>query len=103
VAAHGLVGGAIFLGCLFAGGTVEAADVIRGRELYGQQCAFCHGATGMAVMPGTPDFARGDRLMQPDLLLLNQIRAGRGTMPGFQGILPDRDILSVIAYLRTFR
>ena len=79
------------------------ADVIRGRDLYSQQCALCHGVNGMAVQPGAPDFARGERLMQPDLLLLRQIRAGKGTMPGFEGLLPDRDILSVIAYLRTFR
>lgn len=80
-----------------------AADIIRGKEIYAQQCALCHGASGVAVMPGAPDFARGDRLMQPDIFLLNQIRVGKGPMPGYQGILPDRDILSVIAFLRTLR
>ena len=89
---------------LFPGGEASyAADIIRGRDLYAQQCALCHGAGGMAVLPGAPDFARGDRLMQPDIMLLNQVRAGKGTMPGFQGVLPARDILSVIAYLRTLR
>lgn len=81
----------------------RGADIIRGKTIYGQQCALCHGANGMAVQPGAPDFARGDRLLQPDVVLLARIRAGKGTMPGFQGIMPDRDILSVIAYLRTMQ
>lgn len=82
---------------------LRAADIIRGKEIYAQQCALCHGAAGVAVMPGAPDFARGERLMQPDIFLLNQVRVGKGPMPAYQGILPDRDILSVIAFLRTFR
>lgn len=80
-----------------------AADIIRGREVYVSQCAVCHGATGVAVLPGAPNFARGERLMQADIALLAQIKVGRGVMPGFQGMLPDRDILSVIGYLRTLR
>lgn len=91
--------GALLLGAQCA----HAADILRGKELYGQQCAMCHGVSGMAVLPGAPDFVRGERLMQPDILLLGQIRTGKGVMPGFQGILPDRDILSVIAFLRTLR
>jgi cytochrome c6 len=41
--------------------------------------------------------------MQPDPVLVQSIKAGRNAMPGFQGLLRDRDILDVIAYARTLR
>lgn len=81
----------------------SAADVFEGRKLYATYCASCHGPTGVAVMPGTPSFARGDGLMQPDAALLASIRAGRNAMPAFAGVLRDREIADVIAYLRTMR
>ena len=84
-------------------GAASAADVFEGRKLYTTYCASCHGPAGVAVMPGTPSFARGDRLMQPDAGLLASIRAGRNAMPAFAGVLRDREILDVIAYLRTMR
>ena len=57
--------------------------------------------SGISVMPGAPNFARGERLLQPDLMLLATIKAGKNVMPSFQGILSDNDILNVIAYIRT--
>jgi cytochrome c6 len=32
---------------------------------------------------------------------MSAIRNGKGTMPGYFGVLRDREILDVIAYLRT--
>lgn len=89
----------LFLAALGA----QAADVIRGADLYRTHCAHCHGAQGRPVMPTAPDFTRLDRLMQADLLLLQSIRNGKGAMPAYQGLLRDRDILDVIAHLRTLR
>lgn len=80
-----------------------AADVMKGGRIYRMHCASCHGASGIATLPNAPSFARGERIMQPDPVLLANIRAGRGAMPGFFGILNDRDTLDVIAYLRTMR
>ena len=82
---------------------VHAADVMKGGRIYRTHCASCHGATGIATLPNAPSFARGERIMQPDPVLLGTIRTGRGAMPGFFGILNDRDTLDVIAYLRTMR
>lgn len=78
-----------------------AADVNKGRQLFGTHCAVCHGQTGRSVMPGAPNFDRGEGMLRPDFTLLAAIRAGKNAMPAFQGILADRDILDVIAYLRT--
>lgn len=80
-----------------------AADVFKGRETYAMYCASCHGPAGVAVMPGAPNFARGERLMQPDAGLLGAIRGGRNAMPAFAGVLRDQEILNVIAFLRTLR
>jgi cytochrome c6 len=80
-----------------------AADVMKGGRIYRMHCAGCHGASGVATLPNAPSFARGERLLQPDQMLLGAIRTGRGAMPGFFGVLNDRDTLDVIAYLRSMR
>jgi cytochrome c6 len=81
--------------------TAQAADVIRGGEIYRTHCINCHGPQGRPVLPTAPDFSRLERLLQPDPALLQSVRNGKGAMPAFQGLLRDRDILDVIAYLRT--
>lgn len=83
------------------GSAVYAADTFKGQKLYAANCAICHGSAGRSVMPGAPNFDRGERVLQPDFALLASIRSGKNAMPAFQGILSDRDIMDVIAYLRT--
>jgi cytochrome c6 len=80
----------------------KAADVMRGRDLYAAHCAVCHGPNGVPRMPGAPGFSRGEAMFLPDGVLLQRIRSGRNTMPAYDGVLPDRDILSIVAFLRTF-
>lgn len=78
-----------------------AADTIKGRQIYASYCVSCHGDNGRSVMPGAPNLGRGEALLRPDATLLASIRAGKNAMPAFQGMLSDRDILDVIAYVRT--
>lgn len=87
-----------------ASGVAYAADPGKGSVLYATNCATCHGATGVSVMPGAPSFTFGanQSLLQPDLQLLSSIKSGKNAMPAFRGILSDADILDVIAHLRTF-
>jgi cytochrome c6 len=80
-----------------------AADIDQGSGLYRTHCAVCHGSNGRPVLPAAPDLSRPTALLKPDPMLLASIRAGRGVMPGYQGTLRDRDILDIVAYLRTFR
>lgn len=84
-----------------AAGPAAAADIARGGTLYATHCAMCHGASGTPVMPGAPNFRRMEALMRPDMQLLTAIRNGKGAMPGYFGVLRDREILDVVAYLRT--
>lgn len=78
-----------------------AADVLRGAELYQRHCVQCHGPRGRPVLPAAPDLSRPTALLKPDLALLASIRAGRGAMPAYTGLLRDRDILDIVAHLRT--
>lgn len=82
-------------------GSAVAADTQRGGSLYSSHCAVCHGVNGRPVMPGAPDFRRMERLMQPDLQLVGAIRNGKGAMPGYFGVLRERELFDVVAYLRT--
>ncbi|MDR2877953.1 MAG: cytochrome c [Chromatiales bacterium] len=88
---------------LCLGGVANAADSNNGRQLYMQHCQNCHGADGKGQLPGTPNFARGEGLLKPDLELVRTIRAGRGMMPSFEGMLKEEELLDVVAFLRTLR
>lgn len=83
--------------------SVHAADPRHGAELYSRHCSSCHGGDGRPVMPTAPDFSRPTTLLKPDTTLLAAIRAGRGAMPAYQSLLRDRDILDIVAHLRTLR
>jgi cytochrome c6 len=84
-----------------AAGSAAAADIQRGGTMYSTHCAVCHGANGTPVMPGAPNFRRMESLMRPDMQLLIAIRNGKGAMPAYFGVLREREIMDVIAYLRT--
>ena len=80
-----------------------AGDVAHGADLYRRHCTTCHGPGGKPVLPGAPDFSQPTALLRSDLDLLARIRGGRGGMPAYQGQLRDRDILDIVAHLRTLR
>lgn len=93
---------AVLMAAAMAAGAAQAADVQRGGDLYRQHCQSCHGSDGRPVLPLAPDLTRPTALLKPDLSLLAVIRGGRGAMPAYQGALRDRDILDIVAHLRTF-
>ncbi len=98
-----LVRSAAMLCALAVVAPAQAADIGKGGQIYAMQCLSCHGRAGVNVMPGAPNFARSEGLMQPDLALLASIKTGKNAMPAYIGILNDREILDVIAYMRTLR
>jgi cytochrome c6 len=90
---------ALALGAASAG----AADADNGAKLYRQHCTGCHGHDGRPVLPAAPDLSRPMALMRGDLALLALVRSGRGAMPAYGGVLKDREVLDVLAHLRTLR
>lgn len=81
----------------------QAANVMRGQQLFGMHCSACHGMRGEGVMPEAPKFRMGERLDQPDMLLMQSIKTGKNKMPPFFGVLQDPDILDILSYVRTLR
>ncbi len=80
-----------------------AADSLHGADLYRRHCASCHGPGGRPQLPGAPDFTLPAALLKADAALAATIRAGRGAMPGYAGQLREREILDLVAHLRTLR
>jgi len=78
-----------------------AADSNNGQRLYSVNCTSCHGVNGAGIMFGAPNFGQGEGLLQTDRAILDSIRNGKNSMPAYQGILSDTEILDVIAYLHT--
>lgn len=83
--------------------TALSVDLVKGQSLYLIHCSGCHGEKGNSVNPEAPNFARGERLFQPDSALIDAVRSGIKTMPAFMGILKDREILDVISYVRSLQ
>ena len=81
----------------------RAADLAQGGKVFEIYCAQCHGSAGQGVIPGAPKFNRGERMLQPDIALMTTIKRGKNAMPAFQGVLRDRELLDVIAFLRTLQ
>lgn len=80
-----------------------AANLVRGQQLFQMHCAACHGLRGEGIAPEAPKFQLGERLDQPDMMLLQSVKTGKKTMPPFFGILKDTEILDVLGYVRTLR
>lgn len=99
----------------------DLALVALGRELYGAECARCHGAAlegqpdwrrrnEEGRLPAPPHDATGHTWHHPDVLLFQMTKNGLtdygGTsyasdMPGFDGVLSDREIWAVLSYIKS--
>jgi mono/diheme cytochrome c family protein len=77
-----------------AAGGVELGDAYRGRVVYSQSCAGCHGATGEG---GIGPSLAGSRISL--VAAQAQIENGGGTMPA--RLVTGRQQADVLAYLAT--
>jgi len=87
---------------LMSTGVVMAGDPMKGRSLYENRCAGCHGLEGIPQVAAVPNFKMGQGLMKSDQELLAFVKKGKGVMPGFKGILTDTEILDILTHIRTF-
>lgn len=79
------------------------ADLELGGEIFGSDCATCHGEDGSGELLGSADFTdlrQMDSLAPRDLYLT--VTQGRGSMPAWQSQLSQDQRWAVIEYLRTF-
>lgn len=83
-------------------GLAMAGDPMKGRGIYAERCAGCHGANGKPQIAEVPNFTMGQGLMKSDREIVEYIKKGGGVMPGYEGVLSETEMLDVIAHLRTF-
>lgn len=95
----------LFAGLLLAvsAQSAMAANPMHGQQLFAMHCAACHGMRGEGVLPEAPKFRQGERLEQPDMMLMQSVKNGKNKMPPFFGVLKDNDILDILSYVRTLR
>ena len=99
----------------------DAAQVARGRAVYGEHCASCHGAKleGQPTwrtrkpdgrLPAPPHDATGHTWHHPDEMLFGITKKGVSAfappnyatdMPAFGGVLGDDDIWAVLAFIKS--
>lgn len=98
----------------------EAATIARGRQLYADNCAGCHGANlegqpnwkaplPSGRLPAPPHNATGHTWHHPDGILFRITKEGpaavvgdgyESNMPGFGAMLSDGEIRAILAYIR---
>jgi mono/diheme cytochrome c family protein len=74
-----------------------------GGPVYDRYCANCHGADGFPNLPGTPDFTRGESLEKTDPELIDAIRFGVRSMPGFDQTIDKEGLFNVVMYIRSLQ
>jgi ligand-binding sensor domain-containing protein len=53
------------------------ADLAKGKKLYRDHCANCHGNTGRPEFPDAPNFRRGEGLRKSDVELARDLKTGK--------------------------
>lgn len=79
----------------------EPGDPARGLDLYAQNCAACHGATGAGGVAGGGAWT--PRILDYDpQVVASAVRVGPFEMPRFsRDALDDRDVADIVSFLRT--
>lgn len=107
-------------GLTFLGAPVTAEEISRGREVYANTCAACHGVNLEGQpdwkrrledgrMPAPPHDASGHTWHHADRQLFTITKLGVGAivpgyesdMPAYDGILTDAEITAVLAYIKS--
>lgn len=99
----------------------SAETIALGKRHYAAQCASCHGANLQGqpnwrtpnpdgTLPAPPHDASGHTWHHTDAQLIDYIKRGgaavappgfKSAMPGFAGVLSDKDIDAVLAYIKS--
>ena len=78
-------------------------DGSRGKDAFVTFCAGCHGLNGVAAYVNSPSFALGERMDKSDAMLLQSIMNGRGLMPDWGNKLAQKDLVAVLAFVRSLQ
>ena len=86
--------------------TRKTDPLAKGKRLFTRHCAGCHGPEGKGdgyklLGPDPANLMAPATRKKSDGALLATIHEGKPNMPSWKGILSDRDIKSVLAYIRS--
>ena len=79
----------------------EAVGGADGKALFMKNCAACHMATGKGIPGAFPALAGSKFVQGQGAEVATVLLKGRGGMPDFSGSLSDRDIASVLTFVRS--
>jgi len=86
--------------------TPKTDPLAKGKRLFTRHCAGCHGPEGKGdgykLLGADPaNLTAPATRKKSDSALLTTIHEGKPNMPSWKGLLSDRDIQNVLAYIRT--
>jgi mono/diheme cytochrome c family protein len=83
--------------------TGEEQELINeGENIYANQCAACHVQDGSGDGGTFPALDGNQFVLSPDPTpVIEVVKHGRGAMPAFGTLLEDREIASVVTYIRS--
>ncbi|HQV12931.1 MAG TPA: c-type cytochrome [Nitrospira sp.] len=86
--------------------TRKTDPLAKGKRLFARHCAGCHGPEGKGdgyklLGPDPANLTAPATRKQSDRALLATIHEGKPNMPSWKGLLSERDIKSVLAYVRS--
>lgn len=83
---------------------------LRGKKVYGDRCAVCHGARGDGKPTLTSAYGAAPANLlsrtfvdYPDGMIYHAVVAGKGSMPGYAADVPEDDRWAVIHYVRALQ
>jgi quinol---cytochrome-c reductase cytochrome c subunit len=78
-------------------------NLVRGRQLFTENCAACHGADGQGAAVNRGQVAPSLHVATP-VQIAEAVRIGPGPMPRFgEAVLDQRDLNSLVRYVYTLR
>jgi mono/diheme cytochrome c family protein len=86
-----------------------AGDKAAGKTVYDTNCGACHGVDGNTMIPGVPNFMKGETLDKSDADLTKSLKEGimkpqNPAAPPMPPVgLSDGDIGNVLAYIRSLK
>ena len=86
------------------------AELVKGKKLYNQMCAVCHGAkgkgdgvAGAALNPKPTNFTLASVQAQSDGALFWKLSVGRTPMASYKKMLKEDQRWQLVNYLKTFK
>lgn len=78
----------------------EMELLAKGREIFYEKCAVCHGFDGVPELPEAPNFAEGERFDKTDEELIETINNGKDIMPPWKDVISDEEILQALSFAK---